>query len=165
MRYVPVGRITGIHGVKGEVRFWYYNEVKETLLHYTSLVAFVEGSEVVLKPSHVRFQKGIFYITFAGLTSTEEVLFLVSKELHVKEEGLPGLADDEYYDFQLIGLEVINELGTNIGRVEEVMHLRDQDILVVAGKDEVLIPMSDQFILSIDLPASLIMVREEDLLS
>ncbi len=164
MRYVPVGRITGLHGVKGEVRFWYYNEVKETLFHYASLIALVEGDEVVLKPSRARLHKGIFYITFAGLESREQSSFLINKELHVKEEDLPVLDEDEYYDFQLIGTEVTNETGTKIGRVEEVMHLEGRDILIVRGKGEVLVPMTDEYILSIDLSASVITVKDEDLL-
>lgn len=60
---------------------------------------------------------------------------------------------DEYYDHQLIDLDVVTVDGTEIGRITEVSHLPSQDLFVVERPDgdEVLVPFVEEIVVEIDL--------------
>ena len=161
MRWVPVGRVLSTHGIRGEVRFHYYNEVKEEFLRYASLYAEKDDTIIEIKPASVRSHKNLFLISFKGLKSPEEVSFLVKKELLVREGDLPQLNTDEYYEYQLIGLTVLNSAGEEIGKVDGILHTQANDTLVVSGKQDILVPMIEGYIVEINLERSFIKVRED----
>jgi 16S rRNA processing protein RimM len=81
----------------------------------------------------------------------------------VREEDLPSLDNDEYYDYQLIGLNVVNQKHERIGTVAQIVHTGVNDIIVVTGKEEMLVPMVEGLICRIDLKDSLIIIDEEAL--
>ncbi len=149
MKWVPVGRVVSTSGLKGEVKFYYYNEVKEEFFDYTSLFALKGDDYLELKPQEAKYRKHFFYLSFRGLSTIEEVSFLVTKELFVREEDLRPLDDGEYYEYQLIGLDVINVDGRRLGTVRSIMHTGASDILDVAGDREYLIPMVEGFITAV----------------
>lgn len=163
MEYVPVGRVVTNHGLSGTVKFKYYNEAAEDFYRYTSLIVEKDGRQTELKPAEVRFSKGFFYLKFEGLDSLEKVSFLINQELFVREEDLPPLDNDEYYDYQLIGLHVTNRRGNKIGMVTQVIHTGGNDIIVVTGKEEILVPMVEGIIVRIDLEDSFIAIDEDAL--
>jgi 16S rRNA processing protein RimM len=163
MGCIPVGKVVADHGLGGAVKFKYYNEASEVFYRYTSFIANKNGRQTELYPTDVRFRKGFFYLKFKGLESPEKVSFLINQELFVREEDLPPLDNDEYYDYQLVGLNVVNLTGKNIGTVSEVIHTGVHDILAVTGLGEILIPMVDSLIAKIDLKNSLIIVDEDGL--
>jgi 16S rRNA processing protein RimM len=164
MKRIPVGRVISTHGLKGEIKFKYYNEVDDDIYRYTSFLAKKSGSEIILNPASVKPHKRVFRIHFQGLDSVEEVSFLMNQELFVREEDLPGLDHDEYYEYQLIGLDVVNEKDEKIGRVESIMHGKGNDVMVVAGDEEIFVPMMEEYILAVNLEGSFVKIRQEDLL-
>lgn len=163
MGYVPVGRVISTHGIKGEVKFQYYNDEKEVFYAYTSFLVKNENNRwVTFEPTDKRFYKGFFYLKFKGLDSPEAALPLINKEFFVKEEQLPPLNDDEYYEYQLIGLKVINQDDIGVGTVTGVMHTGAQELIVVRGEKEIIIPMVEDYILSIDIVNKTMTVVEPD---
>jgi 16S rRNA processing protein RimM len=50
-------------------------------------------------------------------------------ELTVERATLPGLEDDEFYVFQLVGLSVEQEDGRVLGRVRDVLEYPANDVL------------------------------------
>jgi len=163
MRFIPVGRVVADHGLAGVVKFKYYNEAVEDFYRYASLIVEKDGKQTELKPTEVRFSKGFFYLKFDGLDSSEKVSFLINQELCVREEDLPPLDNDEYYDYQLIGLHVTNHMGDKIGMVTQVIHTGVNSIIVVTGKEEILVPMVEGIIVRIDLEDSFIAIDEDAL--
>lgn len=163
MRFIPVGRVVAGHGLSGTVKFQYYNEDVDQFYFYTSLYIEENEGQIKLNPTEVRFSKGFFYLKFEGLNSPEKVSFLINQELCVREDDLPSLDNEEYYDYQLIGLNVVNHNNDFIGKVTQIVHTGANDIIVVAGKEEILVPMVEGLILRIDLKESLIVIDEDAL--
>ena len=161
-KYIPVGRIVSAHGVKGEIRFSYYNDDKGVLYGYTSFFVKKDDGWVRLQPTDINLHKGIFRIKFKGLDRIEDVSFLINRELCVKEGDLPGLNEDEYYEFQLVGLDVRKENGESLGEVSGVIHTGANDCLVVKGEREILIPMTEEHILAVELSDRIIRVKDWD---
>jgi 16S rRNA processing protein RimM len=160
MGYIPVGRVLSTRGLRGELRFRYYNDSEPNLCGYATLYADRDGRKIELRPSRVQALRGQFVIQFEKLETPGAVSFLIGKELYVREEDLPRLSEGEYYDYQLIGLRAINEHDEPIGQVTEVIHTKATDVIVIEGERELLIPMQEGFILGIDVDAASIRVAE-----
>ncbi len=77
------------------------------------------------------------------------------ESIEVAREALPATGEDEYYAFQLIGLEVVEENGRALGTVADVIPGVANDVLEVG---EHLLPMIEDCIRSIDLEAGRITV-------
>jgi 16S rRNA processing protein RimM len=76
--------------------------------------------------------------------------------LEVTREQLPAPEEDEYYVFQLIGLEVVEEGGRVLGTVARVEPGVANDVLVVAGGPS--LPMVEECVRDVDLAAGRILV-------
>ena len=78
--------------------------------------------------------------------------------LEVERSELPPTADDEFYTFQLIGLEVVEENGRVLGTVADVLPGVANDVLSLDGG--VLLPMVEDCVRAVDLEGARIVVAE-----
>ena len=78
--------------------------------------------------------------------------------LEVERDDLPPTEEDEYYAFELVGLDVVEESGRALGTVKAVTPGVANDVLEVG--DGVLLPMVEDCVLEIDLEARRIVVAE-----
>ena len=163
MKWVPVGKVVSTQGIRGEIKFYYYNEVHEDFLRYASLFMIDHNTETELKPQRIRFRKNIVYIQFEGITNINEALLLVNKELFVREEDLGELDRDEYYEYQLIGLDVLDSRKKKIGSVESVLNTGAHQVLMVTGVKGFALPLVEGFITEIDIDKRSICIDERTL--
>ncbi len=77
-------------------------------------------------------------------------------ELEVEQDALPATAEDEYYAFQLVGLEVVEETGRTLGSVKVVSPGVANDVLEL--DTGVLLPMVEVCIQEVDLDGGRITV-------
>jgi 16S rRNA processing protein RimM len=159
MNFIPVGRIVAAHGLRGEVKFRYYNETGSDFLQYHSFFIDRDDKKISLKAIETRLQGNLFVIRFSGLDTLEKVQPLLKKELFVAEKDLPPLDEGEYYDYQLIGLKAIGADGGPVGTIKDVMHTGANDILVVQGVEELLVPMTEDYIMDISRDAGFVRIR------
>jgi len=104
---------------------------------------------------------GRIAVKFAGIESQEAALAWRDGELMVEMADLARPGEDEYYHFQLEGLEVFEESGAFIGVVTAVDFFSANDVLVVkTEKDEVLIPFIKSVIVAVDIKAKRITIRK-----
>ena len=80
----------------------------------------------------------------------------MARTLEVEQSELPPTDDDEYYAFQLIGLEVVEENGRVLGTVADVLPGVANDVLSLDGG--VLLPMVEDCVRAVDLDAGRIVV-------
>ncbi len=76
--------------------------------------------------------------------------------LEVPREALPATEEGEYYTFQLVGLEVVEEGGRSLGRVADVLPGPANDSLDLGHG--LLLPLVEVCVLSVDLDAGRILV-------
>lgn len=161
-----VGRVSRAHGVRGEVKVVpetddpaRFNDLRIVYVGTSAASARAMQVETVrLQPT----KRGtIIILKLEGIDSREQVEALRRSDVFARENDLPALADDEIYIHDLIGLQVVTDEGEPIGTVEEVMTVPAQEILVVSrkGKEAVMIPAVDEFVLELDLEERRIVVR------
>ena len=78
--------------------------------------------------------------------------------LEVEREALPPTEEDEYYAFELVGLEVVEENGRSLGTVKAVAPGVANDVLEL--DTDVSLPMVEDCVRSIDLDTQKIVVAE-----
>ena len=100
---------------------------------------------------------------FEGCNDREEAVRFRGCDIAVPRESLPELAQDEYYQADLIGLRVLNRAGEELGRIEEVVDNGGHPVLrVVSGtgvKQEVrLLPLVRDVLEQVDLESGVVRV-------
>ena len=75
-----------------------------------------------------------------GITDREVARTLVGAEIAVLREQLPALTEGDYYWADLIGLRVLTEDGLELGVIDYLFETGANDVLVVKGDRERLIP-------------------------
>jgi 16S rRNA processing protein RimM len=157
--FLAVGKLRRPHGVRGEILMEVYTDFPERLLPGT--VLYLEGGSAQLMLAKRRSHNDGLLLTFRGYDTPEAVGRLRNQRLYVKAADLPPLEDGEYYQHQLIGLEVISDSGETIGVVTAILETGASDVLVIRPSTgpEVLIPAVDAFMQHVDLDARRISVH------
>ena len=78
--------------------------------------------------------------------------------IEVERVDLPATAEDEYYAFELVGLEVVEGTGRSLGRVQAVTPGVANDVLELDSG--VLLPMVEDCIRAVDVAGGRIDVAE-----
>lgn len=156
---VTMGRVSGVYGVRGWLRVRSDCEPMEQLLEYSpwQLNTATGWRSHVLEDGKVH-GSGLL-AKLAGIDDRERARDLVGTDIAVDRSQLPALAQDEYYWNDLIGLGVVTRDGEQLGRVSGLMQTGTNDVLVVSGERERLIPfIREQVVLAVDAEAGCIEV-------
>ena len=108
-----------------------------------------------------RRHKGCLLIAFKDLLNINLVERYKGCVLSIDAEDLSELDEDEAYFFQLVGCQVVDEKGEQLGEVCEIIETAAHDTLRVkmSSQKDLLIPYVDAFILEVDLDEKRIVVR------
>ncbi|MEV0915396.1 ribosome maturation factor RimM [Streptomyces sp. NPDC049967] len=149
-----VARIGRAHGIKGEVTVEVRTDEPELRLGPGAVLATEPASTGPLTIETGRVHSGRLLLRFEGVrdrTAAEALrnTLLISE---VDPEELPE-DPEEFYDHQLMDLDVVLADGTEIGRITEITHLPSQDLFIVERPDgtEVMIPFVEEIVSEIDL--------------
>ena len=155
---VTVGRITGLFGVRGWVKVYSYTRPPEAILEYSPWLVQRHGAwqELILATGR-RHGHGIV-ARLDGYDDRERAAGLVGADIYVRLAQLPRLAPGQYYWTQLEGLRVCNVAGEQLGTVSHLFETGANDVMVVKGERERLIPYTAQVVRRVDLEAKLIEV-------
>ncbi len=161
MELIPFGKITKTHGVKGELKILPYSRRLDNLSTIERLYIKLGDRQKPLELTilHRKYHKNTAIVKLDGIDSVEEAQTLASKEVLVDKADLSELENDEYYWNDLIGLEVVTEEGKQIGTVKTLLDNAMQSTLVVTkDSNEILVPFTEPFIVSVDLDNSRIVI-------
>ncbi|MFJ8193562.1 ribosome maturation factor RimM [Streptomyces sp. NPDC096094] len=147
-----VARIGRAHGIKGEVTVEVRTDEPELRLGPGAVLATDPASAGPLTIETGRVHSGRLLLRFAGVhdRTGAEALRNTLLIADVDPEERP---EDEYYDHQLIDLDVVTKDGGEVGRITEISHLPTQDLFVVERPDgsEVYVPFVSEIVTEIDL--------------
>ena len=164
-KWVPFGKLGRPHGVRGELRLFPFNDATEVIaeLRTVRLVS-PQGKSRDATVERIRTGTRTWIARFRGFDDRTAAEEWVHSEVHIPEELLAPLDDDEFYAYQLEGLQAVDGDGRGLGTVVTLTSFGAGDILVVriAG-DEVLLPFQDPYVGEIDLEAGTVLVDPGDL--
>ena len=149
---VVLGRSTGLFGVKGWVTVYSYTDPREAVLNYRRwLLSERDGWREATVAEGQRHGKTII-ARIDGCVDRDEATELIGTEIAVPREELPETQTGQFYWSDLEGLRVVHRDGTELGRVAYLLETGANDVMVVHGDKERLIPFAmDEVILGVDL--------------
>lgn len=152
-RLVVVGRVEGAWGVQGWLRVRSFTEQPSSILAYGPWELRRGGSSERATVLDGREHAGGVVVRLAQCNGREEAARLAGAEILVPRSSLPPLPVGQYYWTDLEGLEVLDRGGRRLGAVERVMDTGANDVLVVSGDREILVPMIPGVMLDVDIAA------------
>lgn len=151
---VEVGKIVNTHGVKGEIKIKSDSDFTETRFQPGEVVEIErEGKETLeFKIASYRMHKGLHMLTFEGINNINDIEYLKG-EMIVQERDHEEieLGEHEYFYSDIIGCTVFDDEDTPIGRVIEIFETGANDVWVVKGDKEYLIPYIADVVKDIDV--------------
>lgn len=156
---VILGQISGLFGVQGWIKVFSYTDPRENILQYDPWYVRVgDGWREVTLAEGQRHGKTVI-ARLEGCADRDAAAAWVGHEIGVRRDQLPALEQDEYYWSDLEGLQVETTAGVALGRVSHLLETGANDVLVVRGDRERLIPyVRPDVVVQIDLDAGVIRV-------
>lgn len=150
LEYLVIGKITRPHGVRGEVRVLPQTDIPERFTWLESVIVGSTDSEPIAV-EHARLHKEMVLLKLAGFDHRDQAETLRGQYLYVSEEDAIPLEEDEYFLFELEGLEVVTDDGRILGELAEIIETKANNVFVVRGDlGELLLPDTDEVVQEID---------------
>ena len=146
--FITIGKILAPWGVKGKLKV----EVETDFPH-----RFTPCSKVYIKHQPMtidgtEWHKGKAIIKLNTIDSIEQAQRLKGQPVEIHRSQLKPLSEEQYYHFQLIGLEVWTTQGELLGNITEILAAASNDTYIISSpKGELLIPAIEDVVKSIDL--------------
>ncbi len=159
---MAVGKVTRPHGLKGEVRVLPFLSSRELLRELPRFFLAREAGEPIY-PLWVREAPGgrDLLFKFQGFETLEAAEKLRGKVLYAELADFPPPEEDEFYYFQLEGLEVRTESGEFLGRIKGIMPVGPYELLEVETPEgrTFYLPMVEEIILEMNFSEGFLLVR------
>jgi len=151
-QFITLGTINGVYGVKGWVKVYSFTSPIENILNYkTWQLSKKNQNKAVRLEGGKKHGKGII-AKLEGYDDRDEVAALLKSEIRIARDLLPELPEGEYYWSDLQGLQVSNMANVDFGKVDHLFETGANDVMVVKGDQERLIPfVQGMYIKDIDL--------------
>ena len=156
---IVLGKITSVHGVRGEVKIYSFTDPIDNLLGYPAWTLKRDGEVKQVELVSGRLQGKILVAKLKGLDDREVARTFAGFDICVPRALLPDLDDGEYYWHQLEGLKVIDLQGQLLGRIDHLLETGSNDVMVVKpcpgslDDRERLLPYTEQCVQQVDLAA------------
>jgi len=160
MKFLDIGRVTGLHGVRGKVKVAAFSGDPEGVLAAKTLrlsggrgtaPGAIGDYEVVT----AQRAGGCAVFSLKGIDTIEAAATLVKAVVSVRYEELPSLPEDEFYWIDAVGCLVVDEAGASLGEVVAVEPGAAYDYLVVRrpGREDGYLPVVAAFLRKVDTAA------------
>ncbi len=155
---VAIGKIVGVHGLKGNLKVYSYAESIETYRSVTKLIIkYANGNDTCCRIAEIKTHKRqLFLLSLDGICTREQAQALTGCKLFIEHAKLPELEPGVYYWSDIIGLSVFTITNKYLGQIESVMQTGANDVYVVKSDSdypikETLIPALESLVQSVDL--------------
>lgn len=160
---VSLGSVSGVFGLKGEVRIFLHNR-ESGLLESPRPVVLV-SPEGARRPSRLVTRAGAggrVLGTLDGVRDREQARALMGWEILIAKSELPRPEEGEYYHHQLLGLAVFDRQGAALGTLRAI-HGGQVDLWEVRGPEGTrYVPALTETVIEVDLAAGRVVVAAEE---
>lgn len=153
-KYLEIGKIINTQGIKGEVKIEPWTDDAEFLMQFKTF--FIDEKPYKLLSGRVH--KNFLIAQLEGVDDVNDAMVLKNKVIMGNREDIK-LEDGFFFIQDIIGSSVLDEDGTELGKLTDVLDLPAGNVYVVKGEREILIPAVPQFIIKTDVEAGVVTVR------
>ncbi|MDE5765182.1 MAG: ribosome maturation factor RimM [Ruminococcus sp.] len=155
--YLEAGKIVTTHGIRGEVKIMPYTDSPELLCEFERLFIGRNHDEIFIEKSRVF--KNMIIAKIEGVNTIEEAQKLRNKILFMHRDDLE-LDENTYFIQDLIGIEVKDaDNGFIYGKITDVLQNGANDVYVIKGDREYLVPAIPDVVISTDIDENIMIIR------
>jgi 16S rRNA processing protein RimM len=162
-QFFTLGYISKVHGNNGRVLVKFDVDDVESYVELESVFFDLEAKLVPFFVESLQFTNQGALIKFEDLEDRDSASRYVGTSLLLPAEVLPDLGEDKYYFHELVGMQVSDQNGQEIGLIDAVYDQTSQILLgIISEGKEVLVPLVDEFVLHLDKPEKKIKLQIPD---
>jgi 16S rRNA processing protein RimM len=151
--------------VRGAVKVYSHTDPLDNVLDYAEWSLNRGSEQRTVSVLGGRVQGRVLVVNLKGIDDRNKAEELVDFEISIASDALPELEDGDFYWHQLEGLQVVNQEGQLLGKVDHLLETGSNDVMVVkpcAGsvdQRERLLPyLPGQFVIKVDLETQVMQV-------
>jgi len=153
--YIETGKIVNTHGINGEVKLQPWADTPDFLTGFEHF--YIDDKPVRVLSAKVH--KGCVIATLEGVEDIDAAIRMKNKIIKVKKDDIK-LEEDRYFVADLIGLSAIDaKTGADIGRITDVLSLPLNNVYVIKGDREILVPAVSEFIVETNLQKGYVKIK------
>ena len=156
---IKIGQIIATHGTGAELKIYPLTDNPKRFddLEYVYVETLFGVKKLHIKS--VRYHKNFVLINFEEITDFEEAEKLKKLFLLIPKEFLVSLSENQYFIFQIIGLNVYED-DTYFGKITDIIETGSNDVYIVKDGDKaILIPALKSIVKKIDLEEKIMLVK------
>lgn len=153
-KMMEVGQIVNTHGIRGEIKIQPWCDSPEFLLDFDTY--YIDSTPYRVTSSRVH--KFCVLASLKGVDTVNAAMILKNKIISIDRSNVV-LPEGKHFIADLIGLDIVDKAsGKTIGKLADVLSLPAQDVYVVRGEVEYMIPAVKEFVHETDLESGTITV-------
>lgn len=152
--FLESGQIVNTHGIRGEVKIVPWADSPEFLCQFSTL--YIDGRPVKVRSARVH--KGNVIALLEGTEDVNAAMLLKNKTVCIRRQDAK-LPEGAFFLADIIGLDVVDEAGQKLGTLTDILSPSHQQVYVVEGEREILIPAVPEFILETNISGGYVRVR------
>jgi len=146
-----MGKVLVPYGVNGWVKVYSFTEKIESFLIYKKLFLSKDQKNwLEIKVKDIKLHGKTIIANFSEIADRTQAESYKDYLIGVQKNLLPKLKEDQYYWNDLIGCEVLNLQNISFGLVDTFIKTGANDVIVVKGEIERLIPYTARIVLKAD---------------
>jgi len=153
-KYLEAGKIVNTHGIKGEVKIEPWADSADFLKDFKQF--YIDGT--ARRVESARPHNGFLIAKLAEVDDVNAAMVLKNKIVSIDRDDA-RLSRGTFFLQDLIGASVVDESGTELGKLTDILEMPAHNVYVVTGEREILIPAVPQFVLKTDADAGVVTVR------
>ncbi len=154
-QFMTVGQIINTHGIKGELKIY---PLTDDLRRFRKLhKIYIDGIEKNITWCKLQADKVILKIE--GIDSIEEAIKYKEKYLQVSREDAIKLPEGSYFVADIIGCVVVDENGTEYGKIADVIKTGSNDVYWIKEGKELLIPALKNIVINMDIENKKVIIK------
>tara|TARA_B100001175_G_C19234476_1_gene506926 strand:- start:166 stop:684 length:519 start_codon:yes stop_codon:yes gene_type:complete len=144
-----VGKIVGIHGIKGFVKIQSYTENKKDLLNFSKY--YINNKKLEKIAFHFEIKNNLI-CSLPSCNNRNEAKTYINKEIKIDKSSLPKLNTNELYQHSLLGYDVETIKGELFGKIVQFHDFGAGIMIEVSNQNEVFyLPIDPKFINEVDI--------------
>jgi 16S rRNA processing protein RimM len=155
INFLEAGVVANTHGLHGEIKIHPWADSPDFLTGFDRI--FIDGNPVGIISARVH--KNCVIASLEGVTDFDSALKLKNKTVCVSRDDV-SLKDGKHFIVDLIGLTALDaETGENLGKLADVLNLPSNDVYVIRGQREILVPAVPEFIREVNISQSYVKIN------
>ena len=136
---ILIAKIQAHQGLNGWLKVYSYSETKQKFSEYKYFFIQKDNNTIRLDIEDISIGKSI-KVKFKNFNCREDSQDYIGEEIFINEDQLDVLEANQFYWKELIGLTAYLNNGKKIGIVSDIIETGSNDVLVIKGEEEILVP-------------------------